>query len=227
VIVFLAYLLFTWNWRRLARAEILRALPFAILACALVAVPWHHAMLARHGFPFWNELYGDNHWRRLVTGRHGDRGSFEYFIRELGYGLFPVDRTRALGAGVGGDALFRRRADGEPPRQSRRRTSVGTSVVRRHLVRGGLRLGVVLDDQVPPLHPARPARAGHGGRLFSRRCAHREARQIDLLAVLAGTPLLALVAFDLTSAQKSAQHFIWLFSYDYVNTPQGRPGRPT
>jgi len=60
-----------------------------LLACALVAVPWHHAMLIRHGFPFWNELYGDNHWRRLVLGRHGDRGSFEYFIRELGYGVFP------------------------------------------------------------------------------------------------------------------------------------------
>jgi 4-amino-4-deoxy-L-arabinose transferase-like glycosyltransferase len=54
VIVFLAYLFFTWNWRRLARAQLLHALPFAILACALVAVPWHHAMLARHGFPFWN-----------------------------------------------------------------------------------------------------------------------------------------------------------------------------
>ena len=46
-------------------------------------------MLVRHGLPFWNELYGDNHWRRLVTGRHGDRGSFEYFIRELGYGVYP------------------------------------------------------------------------------------------------------------------------------------------
>ena len=38
--------------------------------------------------------------------------------------------------------------------------------------------------------------------------------------------LLALVAFDLTSAQKSAQRFIWLFSYDYVNAPQGRPWPP-
>ncbi|HEX7597304.1 MAG TPA: glycosyltransferase family 39 protein, partial [Polyangia bacterium] len=89
VIVFLAYLLFTWNWRRLNRAQLIPGLWLALLACALVAVPWHHAMLARHGFPFWNELYGDNHWRRLVLGRHGDRGSFEYFLRELGYGAFP------------------------------------------------------------------------------------------------------------------------------------------
>ena len=61
----------------------------ALLACAVVAIPWHHAMLARHGMPFWEELYGDNHWRRLVLGRHGDRGTFEYFLRELGYAALP------------------------------------------------------------------------------------------------------------------------------------------
>ena len=55
----------------------------------------------------------------------------------------------------------------------------------------------------------------------------REKRgRLALLAVVAGVPLLALVAYDLTSAQKSAQRFIWLFSYDYVNAPQGRPWPP-
>ena len=58
----------------------------ALVAFAVVAVPWHHAMIIRHGMPFWNELFGDNHWRRMVIGRHGDRGSFEYFLRELGFG---------------------------------------------------------------------------------------------------------------------------------------------
>ena len=61
----------------------------ALLGCAVVAIPWHHAMLARHGLPFWEELYGDNHWRRLVLGRHGDRGAFDYFLRELGYAVLP------------------------------------------------------------------------------------------------------------------------------------------
>jgi hypothetical protein len=50
--------------------------------------------------------------------------------------------------------------------------------------------------------------------------------RLALLAVVVGTPLLALVAYDLTSAQKSAQRFIWLFSYDYVNAPTGRPWPP-
>src|SRR4029077_4851728 len=51
--------------------------------------PWHHAMLIRHGRGFWDELYGDNHWRRLVVGRHGARGSFEYSVRELGDAVLP------------------------------------------------------------------------------------------------------------------------------------------
>ena len=89
VIVFIAYLGFTWNWRRLGRAQIGLGILLALLTCAVVAVPWHHAMLIRHGRPFWDELYGDNHWRRLMVGRHGDRGSFEYFLREVSYGILP------------------------------------------------------------------------------------------------------------------------------------------
>ena len=74
----------------------------ALLTCAVVAIPWHHAMLVRHGRPFWDELYGDNHWRRLVLGRHGDRGSFDYFVRELGYAILPwiALAPAALGAAV-------------------------------------------------------------------------------------------------------------------------------
>jgi len=38
-----------------------------------------------------------------------------------------------------------------------------------------------------------------------------------------GIPLLALVIGDLAGAQNGAQRFIWLFSYDYINAPKGRP----
>jgi 4-amino-4-deoxy-L-arabinose transferase-like glycosyltransferase len=55
----------------------------------------------------------------------------------------------------------------------------------------------------------------------------REGRgRLILAGAVLGVPLLALVGYDLTSATKSQQHFIWLFSYDYVNTPQGRPWPP-
>src|SRR5262249_21643859 len=89
LIILLAYLGFTWSWLRLRRPQLLFGLLLALIAFAVVAVPWHHAMIIRPGMPFWNELFGDNHWRRMVIGRHGDRGSFEYFLRELGYGMWP------------------------------------------------------------------------------------------------------------------------------------------
>ena len=47
-----------------------------------------------------------------------------------------------------------------------------------------------------------------------------------MAVALTGLPLLGLVVHDLVSAQNGAQLFIWLFSYDYVNAPQGRPWPP-
>ena len=226
VIVFLAYLLFTWNWKRLARAELLRCLPWAILACALVAVPWHHAMLVRHGFPFWNELYGDNHWRRLVTGRHGDRGSFEYFVRELGYGIYP---WIALAPAALGWVVMRAFGQRGPSNS----TADAMADKRRDILWFGAIWFVsgyaLVSFSMTKFHhyilPALPGLAIALGCFLDDILTEKRGR-LALLAVLAGAPLLALVAYDLTSAQKSAQHFIWLFSYDYVNTPQGRPWPP-
>jgi 4-amino-4-deoxy-L-arabinose transferase-like glycosyltransferase len=229
VIVFLAYLFFTWNWRRLARAQLLHALPFAILACALVAVPWHHAMLARHGFPFWNELYGDNHWRRLVTGRHGDRGSFEYFIRELGYGLFPWIALAPSALAWVAMRSFGRPTEGTigiptmSAAQNKRREVLWFGAI--WFVAGYALVSFSMTKFHHYILPALPGLAMAVGCFLDDVLTEKRGR-LMLLAVLVGTPLLALVTFDLTSAQKSAQHFIWLFSYDYVNTPQGRPWPP-
>lgn len=227
VIVFLAYLLFTWNWRRLARAELLRTLPWAILACALVAVPWHHAMLVRHGFPFWNELYGDNHWRRLVTGRHGDRGSFEYFIRELGYGLYPWILFAPSAIAWVAMRPFGGRAsdDGAPAAAAtdKRRDILWFGAI--WFVAGYALVSFSMTKFHHYILPALPGLAIAMGCFLDDVLRERRGRLV-LLGVLAGAPLLALVAFDLTSVQKSAQHFIWLFSYDYVNAPQGRPWPP-
>ena len=229
VIVFLAYLLFTWNWRRLARAEILRSLPLAILACALVAVPWHHAMLVRHGFPFWNELYGDNHWRRLVTGRHGDRGSFEYFIRELGYGIFP---WIALAPSALACVAMRAFGQRDKPEGAPTAATVAANKRRDILCFGAIWFVAgyaLVSFSMTKFHhyilPALPGMAMAVGCFLDDILTERRGR-LALLTILVGAPLLALVTFDLTSAQKSAQRFVWLFSYDYVNTPQGRPWPP-
>jgi 4-amino-4-deoxy-L-arabinose transferase-like glycosyltransferase len=214
VLVFLAYLLFTWNWKRLARAQLGYAILVALLATAVVAVPWHHAMLVLHGKPFWDELYGDNHWRRLVVGRHGDRGTFEYFLRELGYAFLP---WIAIAPAALAYAVMR------PLRDVRRQglfwfgaiwfvtayALVSLSVTKFHhyilpsLPGLAIVVGCFLDD------------------LLERRVATPA-----LAAALVGLPLLALVTIDLAWAPKDAQHFIWLFSYDYINAPQGRPWPP-
>jgi len=227
VIVFLAYLLFTWNWRRLARAELLRSLPWAILACALVAVPWHHAMLVRHGIPFWNELYGDNHWRRLVTGRHGDRGSFEYFVRELGYGLYPWILLAPSALAWVAMRRFGGRSTGDA------KTASDATDKRRDILWFGAIWFVsgyaLVSFSMTKFHhyilPALPGIAIAMGCFLDDVLREGRGRLIGAGAML-GAPLLALMAHDLTSSTKSQQHFIWLFSYDYVNSPQGRPWPP-
>jgi 4-amino-4-deoxy-L-arabinose transferase-like glycosyltransferase len=211
VIVFLAYLAFTWNWRRLRRAQILPGLLLAVLALVVVAVPWHHAMYIRHGGPWWNELFGDNHWRRMVLGRHGDRGTFEYFIRELGYSLLPwlAAAPAALAA-----VAMRKVED-----------------VRRQAVYW---LGAiwfvaayaVVSYSMTKFHhyilPAIPGLAIVIGCFLEELWNKRDAQRGRLVA-LVGIPLLALVVQDLVNAKNASQLFLWLFSYDYVHSPRGRP----
>jgi 4-amino-4-deoxy-L-arabinose transferase-like glycosyltransferase len=211
VLVFLAYLGFTWNWKRLQRAQLGYGILVALLAVAVVAVPWHHAMLVLHGKPWWDELYGDNHWRRLMVGRHGDRGTFEYFLRELGYAVLP---WVALAPAALIYAAMR------PVRAARRQgifwfgavwfvaayALVSLSVTKFHhyilpaLPGLGIAIGCFIDD------------------LLERRVSAPA-----LAAAVVGVPLLALVTVDLAAIPKDAQHFIWLFSYDYINSPSGRP----
>jgi 4-amino-4-deoxy-L-arabinose transferase-like glycosyltransferase len=223
-IVFLAYLLFTWNWSRLGRAQLGYGVLVALLACAVVAIPWHHAMLARHGRPFWEELYGDNHWRRLVLGRHGDRGTFEYFLREIGYAALPwIALIPSALVWVVGRRIPQPAAGGDTGTVARRQeiywlgaiwfvsayavVSLSMTKFHHYILPGlpglALVLGCFLDDLL------RPAR-----------------RRVAAAAALVGLPLLALVIHDLARTPQSAQLFIWLFSYDYVNTPHGRPWPP-
>jgi len=225
VLVFLCYLAFTWNWKRLNRAQLGFAILLAFITCAVVAIPWHHAMLVRHGRAFWDELYGDNHWRRLVVGRHGDRGTFDYFVRELGYAMLPwiAIAPAALAAAVMRRARAAAAAVGDAAAEARRQgifwfgaiwfvgayALVSLSVTKFHhyilpAIPGlAIAIGCFLDDIVT----RRDGRAG-------------------ATAAVVGIPLLGLVLFDLAGAQKNAQRFIWLFSYDYINQPGGRPWPP-
>jgi len=84
-LVILGYILASGEWRMVLRAEI----PRGFLVLALAAVPWYHGMLVRAGKGFWNEFFGHHHIKRLTSGVHGDKGTFEYFVHQLGFALFP------------------------------------------------------------------------------------------------------------------------------------------
>jgi 4-amino-4-deoxy-L-arabinose transferase-like glycosyltransferase len=221
LVVFIAYLAFTWNWRRLKRAQLRYGIIVSLIACALVAVPWHHAMLIRHGPAFWNELFGDNHWRRMVIGRHGDRGTFEYFVRELGYGLLPW--IALVPAALGWAVMRGKRAiAGAPESEAEAR--------KRDIIRLGAIWFVgayaMVSLSMTKFHhyvlPAIPGIAIAVGCFIDDLIERGGWRRAAVVALI-GIPLLALVAIDLTDTKSAAQKFLWLFSYDYVHNKNGRP----
>jgi 4-amino-4-deoxy-L-arabinose transferase-like glycosyltransferase len=81
----LAYIVMTGRWRLLRRLEI----PRGILIVALITVPWHVAMALKDGRPFVNEYFSHHWFRRALDGVHGDRGTFDYYLSQLGIGTWP------------------------------------------------------------------------------------------------------------------------------------------
>jgi 4-amino-4-deoxy-L-arabinose transferase-like glycosyltransferase len=82
----LVYLLITREWALLKRVELLRG----VLLFITVAFPWYIGMLMRHGREYYERFFVHDHLRRLASGVHQtDSGSFEHFIKWLGFGLFP------------------------------------------------------------------------------------------------------------------------------------------
>ena len=79
------FILVTRRWRLFGDLELGRGLALWFA----VAAPWHHAMWIRHGNGFWSEYIIHHHFKRLELGVHGQRGSLEYFVHQLGFGMFP------------------------------------------------------------------------------------------------------------------------------------------
>lgn len=59
------------------------------LVIVVTGLPWFVAMYGRLGPMFTDRLLIHDHINRLSSGVHGDKGSFQYFIWQLGYGAFP------------------------------------------------------------------------------------------------------------------------------------------
>jgi len=87
--IILIYLIVSREWGLLRRVELVRG----ICVTLLVGLPWYGAVMALNGGiggTWWTRFIIHDHFKRLATGVHQiDTGSFEHFIRWLGYGLFP------------------------------------------------------------------------------------------------------------------------------------------
>jgi 4-amino-4-deoxy-L-arabinose transferase-like glycosyltransferase len=60
-----------------------------MLVVVALGMPWFIAMYVRHGEGFPDRILIHDHINRLTSGVHGDNGSIQYFIWQLGYGMFP------------------------------------------------------------------------------------------------------------------------------------------
>ncbi|MCC6625684.1 MAG: glycosyltransferase family 39 protein [Deltaproteobacteria bacterium] len=84
--IILLWLLASWNWRVLDRVEVLRG----IILFLCTGMPWYAAMLIKHGKPYFDRFFVHDHFNRIGSGVHQiDSGTFEHFIKWLGFGFFP------------------------------------------------------------------------------------------------------------------------------------------
>jgi len=195
-------------WRN--RLELVRGA--LIFLC--VGAPWYVAMLSRHGIPFWMELIGDNYVHR-AQGRHGDRGTFEYYLRQLGAGLFPW-------SGVVASALVQ---VGRWMRGGDARTEARRQLVMLCLSWFVVDFAIVTLVNTKFHHyilPALPALAVLAGLLLDELASSTaEAAAGRTALLLLGLPVAFLSGRDLAAFPARIG---WLFNYDYVNVPgTGRP----
>ncbi len=79
------YILLTGSWRRLGELEI----PRGVFIVVFVVVPWHLAMYLKDGRTFVRDYIITHNFKRATAGVHGERGTFDFFIGQLGIGMWP------------------------------------------------------------------------------------------------------------------------------------------
>ena len=200
----LLYLLSSGEWRLLREMALVRGL----LIAASVFAPWYHGMLLRHGRGFWNELFGTDHFRRLTIGEQAQaKGTWEYYLKQLGYAIFPW--VALLPAAIG-------RLAGRP--EDARRRAERFCVV---WFLGALLLFTLARTKYHYYFlPVVPPAAILVGLYLDGLLAGRR-RGVGLV-VLSALSLLAVVALDLV---RQPAHWVWLYTYLYGGVwAQGVPG---
>jgi 4-amino-4-deoxy-L-arabinose transferase-like glycosyltransferase len=93
-LIFLLYFLLSGDWARLGRMRVITGGALALL----VAAPWFvylsivsalRGLVDDEGKTFFQRFFLHDHLYRLASGVHGDRGTFAYFIKQLGLGCHP------------------------------------------------------------------------------------------------------------------------------------------
>jgi 4-amino-4-deoxy-L-arabinose transferase-like glycosyltransferase len=204
-IVLLVYLIGAGRWKEIVTKM---ELPLGLVIFAVTCFPWYHAMLIRHSWGFWNEFIGDNYVHR-AGGRHGDRGTFEYYLEYIFYGMFPWSGIVALGA------LW--------PFRWLRTDDKRKGLVGFALVWLAVELTIMSLVNTKFHHyilPALPALAILAG-LFLDELLTAPSRLMGLAMLLVAAPLTYLSGRDLAAFPP---RILWMFNYDYVNMPgTGRP----
>jgi 4-amino-4-deoxy-L-arabinose transferase-like glycosyltransferase len=83
--VFLVAIVISGRWDVIRRAR----LPEGVGIFLVVTLPWYLAVSILQGKAFLYEFFFLHHLARAGGGVHGERGTFEYFISQLGWGTLP------------------------------------------------------------------------------------------------------------------------------------------
>ena len=197
-LVFLVYLLASREWRVLADLALMRG----ILIALCVFAPWYHGMVTRYGQAFWNELFGTEQFRRLTIGEQSQaKGTFEYYVGQLGYGLFPWIAFLP-GALVRGFLL--------PHREGRSAQDRARLFIYVWFVTAIALFTLTLTKYHHYILPAIPPAAILIG-IYLDDLIEQRARGLWASLILAGG-LLAMVALDLV---KQPAQWVWMYTYLY------------
>jgi 4-amino-4-deoxy-L-arabinose transferase-like glycosyltransferase len=86
-LIILAYLVVSWDWALLRRVQ----LATGALLFVLISFPWSVVLSFFTGRDDESKTFAQRFWvhdhlNRLAAGVHGEKGSFDYFMRQLGFG---------------------------------------------------------------------------------------------------------------------------------------------
>lgn len=84
-IVLLGFMITTGKWKLLPRIRFFQGIAIFLL----VGFPWYIGIYGRLGSEFTDRFIVHDLLNRAFAGVHGDKGTFRYFVWQLGYAMFP------------------------------------------------------------------------------------------------------------------------------------------